>query len=91
MLPLAPPFALRRATPEDRAFVETLTTRSYRDLVIRQFGSWNTAQQAANFAEKWQSNGIYWIVTRAEEPVACLLLEALANYLFIADIQIDGS
>ena len=86
---LAPPYSVRAATPKDRAFLASLNTRSYRELVIRQFGVWNEAEQAAKFADKWR-RGIYWIVARGEMPVGGVLIEEFPDHVFIGDIQIDG-
>jgi ribosomal protein S18 acetylase RimI-like enzyme len=86
---LAPPYAVRHATPEDRAFLSSLNTRSYRELVIRQFGAWDEAEQDAKFADKWR-RGVYWIVTRGETPVGGVMIEEFPDHLFIGDVQIDG-
>jgi GNAT superfamily N-acetyltransferase len=75
--------------PEDRAFLASLNTRSYRDLVIRQFGAWDEVEQAAKFADKWR-RGVFWIVTRGETPVGGVMIEEFPDHAFIGDIQIDG-
>jgi len=43
----------RPATPADESIARELHERGYRDVVVRQFGSWNQEQQQHFFAEKW--------------------------------------
>ena len=82
-------YTLRAATPADFAYVAALNERSYRDVVERQFGTWNAAIQAENFGQKWR-RGTYLLVLQEGRPVGAFLLEAQPDHLFLADIQIDA-
>ena len=89
MPPPAPPFAIRRATPADYSFVAALNERSYREVVLRQFGAWDRDFQNDKFEQKWR-RGPYRIVVEGGRPVGAFLLEEHPDHLFLADIQIDG-
>ncbi len=47
----------RTATPDDQALCRTIHHRAYLDVVERQFGQWDEAQQDAYFDEAWQQHG----------------------------------
>jgi ribosomal protein S18 acetylase RimI-like enzyme len=47
----------RPATLDDQALCRTIHHRAYRDVVERQFGQWDEAQQDEYFDDAWQQHG----------------------------------
>ena len=47
----------RMATLDDQARCRTIHHRAYREVVERQFGQWDEAQQDAYFDQAWQQHG----------------------------------
>lgn len=85
-----PAFTLRRAIPADWTYIEALNERSYRDLVLRQFGAWNAAAQREKLDGKWR-HGCYEIVLLAGQRGGAFSLEEHPDHLFLADVQIAAS
>ena len=46
---------LRLATDADKAFARHVHHQAYHDVIVRQFGEWNEAEQDAYFDSTWAS------------------------------------
>ncbi len=75
------------ARPSDREFARQLNHAAYRDVVTRQFGRWNEADQDLRFADKWEQGG-FRIVRLAGEPVGAVWTTVEPDDLFINDLQV---
>ena len=75
------------ARPSDREFARQLNHAAYRDVVTRQFGRWDEADQDLRFADKWEQGG-YRIVRLARDPVGALWTTVEPHDLFINDVQV---
>ena len=87
---LAMRYSLREATPDDRTFAETLHERCYKDVVIRQFGAWDSEFQKQSFEHKWHPER-YRIIVYCGAAVGVLSEELKPDHLFLSEIQIDPS
>jgi GNAT superfamily N-acetyltransferase len=83
-------YLLREAKPSDRAFAETMHERCYRDVVIRQFGTWDPEFQKRSFEHKWHPEH-YQIFVYRNADVGVLAEERKPGHLFLSEIQIDPS
>jgi GNAT superfamily N-acetyltransferase len=78
---------LRPALESDRKFSRNVHHACYRDVVERQFGSWDEELQRRFFAEGWKE-GESQIVERDGVPIGVFRREILDDYIFIREIQI---
>lgn len=78
---------LRSPTTADRPFLRDLHHRAYREVVTRQFGSWDEAAQDAWF-EQTLAQAEVWIVAVGGTPVGAIALELEAGALHLVELQI---
>lgn len=80
--------SLRVAAAEDTPFLRALHHRAYHDVVMRQFGAWNEADQ-----DRWTDEGLaqadFSIVERAGEPIGALGVKEGSDGIFLAELQIS--
>ena len=55
----AEPYRLVPATPEDRAWLETLRRAVYQELFVATWGAWDEARHQRHCAECWERGGIH--------------------------------
>lgn len=78
---------LRPATPADKDFLRSLHHRAYRDVVIRQFGAWDEAEQDEWF-ERDLAGAIFMIVELAGRPVGAIAVDEQPNAIALVELQI---
>ena len=77
-----------RSTEEaDREFARNVHHSSYRDVVERQFGSWDQELQDKFFMEGWKP-GISQIIMADLNPIGSLLVEYHDDCLKLVEVQI---
>jgi GNAT superfamily N-acetyltransferase len=77
-----------RPTEEaDREFAKNVHHCSYRNVVERQFGSWDEAVQNRFFTEGWKP-GISQIILVDSKPIGSLLVEYHDDCLKLVEMQI---
>ena len=79
--------ALRPATAADTDFARDVHHQSYREVVERQFGSWDPVFQDCRFADDWAS-GSCSIVLCDGQPCGYLCLDERADQLRVREIVI---
>jgi ribosomal protein S18 acetylase RimI-like enzyme len=77
----------RLATADDRAFLRDLHHRAYREVVTRQFGSWDETAQDAWF-EQTLTEAEVWVVSVGGTPVGAIALALAADCLHLVELQI---
>ena len=77
----------RRANPSDEQFMRKLHKAAYYDVIMRQFGGWDDALQAALFSKKWFPEK-FDILEINEQPIGCMRIEDRPDQIFFAEIQI---
>ncbi len=75
------------ADPGDKAYFKALNEACYRDVISRQFGSWDTELQSDNFDAKWQQQDFKKILVDGK-VVGGVWLEELADVFQLREIQI---
>jgi ribosomal protein S18 acetylase RimI-like enzyme len=81
-------YQLRRVTEEDRPWLYELKIDAYRDVVERQFGSWDESLQRRIFDESWRP--LSWrIISVDETDVGLLAVEDREEELWLAEIQLS--
>ena len=75
----------RPALDDDRAFARTVHHLGYRDVVERQFGSWDERAQDEFFAGDW-SRGGFEIVECDGEPCGYLAVDVEARAVTVREI-----
>ena len=80
-------YSLRACSTDDEAFVRRIHHEAYLDVVTRQFGRWDEAEQDGFFAEKWDSRHYQQVVVEGA-PVGVLRLTRDADQLFIDEMQL---
>lgn len=83
-------YSLRKAKPSDRAFAEALHKRCYEDVVVRQFGTWDSESQKRSFELEWNPD-CYQIIVYHGNDVGVLADERRSDHLYLIQIQIDPS
>lgn len=83
-------YSIREAKADDRAFAEMLHERCYKDVVVRQFGSWDPEFQKQSFERKWHPQH-YQIIVYNGMAVGVLSEERKPDHFFLSEIQIDPS
>jgi GNAT superfamily N-acetyltransferase len=78
---------LRPATSTDTAFLRQLHHRVYRDVVTRQFGTWDENAQDDWF-EKGLADAEFSVVEENGEPIGAIGLKDRAEYLQLVELQI---
>jgi GNAT superfamily N-acetyltransferase len=77
----------RPSTPADRTFLRNLHHAVYRDVVVRQFGSWDERAQDEWF-EKGLAEAVMSIVEEAGVPVGAIGLNTAPDCLHLVELQI---
>jgi ribosomal protein S18 acetylase RimI-like enzyme len=80
----------RPATDDDVAFARRTHHSAYRDVVERQFGEWNDAQQDAFFAADW-SSATFEIILVGGQPVGYCAIEHRADDVHLRELVIDAA
>jgi hypothetical protein len=78
---------LRPATPADTDFLRKLHHTAYRDVVVRQFGAWDEADQDAWF-EKGIAEARFSIVEESGEAIGAIAVREQAGCLELVELQI---
>jgi ribosomal protein S18 acetylase RimI-like enzyme len=82
--------ALRSTDAADSEFVRTVHHQAYREVVVRQFGTWDPAFQDRHFAEAW-AHGSFSIVLYDGQPCGYLGLDEFADHLYVREIVIAAA
>ena len=77
----------RPATAADIPFLRELHHAAYRDLVVRQFGSWNEREQDA-FFEQSPRDAEFEVILDGAETVGAMGTRLHADHLFLAEMQV---
>ncbi|HMO19294.1 MAG TPA: GNAT family N-acetyltransferase [Oligoflexia bacterium] len=72
---------------EDLEFGRTVHHSAYRDVVIRQFGSWDEPLQDVFFKEGW-NRAPHKIVLLDDVPIGVLSIAIFLDHLFLSELQI---
>lgn len=80
-------YKLRPATDADKAWLDCLRRKAYRDLFNATWGGWDEARHQRHFAEFWEAGDIS-IVLVSGEPVGVLQLFDSADSVEIGEIQV---
>lgn len=80
-------YCLRDARRDDLRWALALNTRSYKDLVISQFGVWDASDQERRFLERWETGGLK-LVMRRNVRAGLLFIETRKTCIWVGDIQI---
>jgi ribosomal protein S18 acetylase RimI-like enzyme len=75
----------RAATQSDREFVRKVHHAAYRDVVVRQFGSWDEKMQDDFFDKSWESQ-THEIIISSGLPAGYCSIERPAKSIFINDL-----
>jgi GNAT superfamily N-acetyltransferase len=78
---------VRVATESDTPFLVGLAAEAYRDLVTRQFGSWDEGEQAARFAAKVERLP-FEVAELDGRPVAAVSSSVHADHVFLNEILV---
>lgn len=78
---------VRTATQHDTPFLVELACAAYRDVVTRQFGSWNEDEQAARFAAK-VARLPFEVAELAGQPVAAVSASIHADHVFLDELLV---
>lgn len=82
----APSWTLRRARPDDRAFLLALKAETMKDYVERVWG-WDDAEQLAYFDDRFTPER--WQIIQAErQDVGVLIVEESDDEVYLAEIEI---
>lgn len=77
----------RRASNSDAELARQIHHRGYREIVERQYGPWDEAQQDQFFAKDWNPN-IYEIVLCDGIPCGCISVVERADAIILRDLVI---
>ena len=77
----------RPATEADTAFLRRLHHFAYRDVVTRQFGSWDESAQDALFEQSLR-DADYEVILEDDTAVGALGTSVQADHLFLAEMQV---
>lgn len=76
---------LRPASEEDQDFCRQVHHRAYHDVVERQFGRWDDAQQDGFFAEAWHQLQLN-VIEADGHPIGCLCCETQPEQILLLEI-----
>lgn len=83
-------YRLRRVTEEDKPWLFELKVDAYRDVVERQFGSWDESLQRRIFEASWKPLSSR-IISVDGTDVGLLVVEDREEELWLAEIQLGRS
>jgi ribosomal protein S18 acetylase RimI-like enzyme/mannose-6-phosphate isomerase-like protein (cupin superfamily) len=78
----------RPATSDDQALCRTIHHRAYRDVVERQFGGWDDAQQDGYFDAAWRQHG-HDILMWGGRPCGYVAIESGPEEVVIHELVVD--
>jgi ribosomal protein S18 acetylase RimI-like enzyme len=78
---------LRPATPADTPFLRRLHHRVYRDVVTRQFGSWDERAQDGWF-EQGLAEAEFSVIEASGEPIGTIALKDSSDRIELVELQI---
>ena len=79
--------SLKAATEKNVDFCRRVHHEAYRDVVVRQFGSWDESLQGKFFLHAWNPS-THDVIHVNEEPAGCLSRIVLPDHIWIAEIQL---
>ena len=79
--------ALRPATQVDTDLARTIHHQAFREVVERQFGSWDPALQDRLFAQTW-ARGSFSIVLLDGQPCGYLWVQEHDDYVYVHEIVV---
>ena len=82
--------SLRDIEEGDIEWLYELHEQSYRDVVVRQFGSWDESFQRDWFDRKWQKDRPARIVTIKDDPIGVVVLEHKDDHDWLDEILIEA-
>lgn len=80
-------YELKNVSQEDRALVKDIHHGSYREVVERQFGSWDAELQNSFFNQFWDKGSIELIVVE-KQPVGFIQCFEREDHIFVAELVI---
>ena len=78
---------VRAATQDDTPFLVHLACEAYRDVVTRQFGSWNEGEQAARFAAK-VARLPFEVGELGGRPIAAVSSSVHSDHVFLNELLV---
>ena len=78
---------VRAATEDDTPFLVYLAGEAYRDLVTRQFGSWDEGEQAVRFAAK-VARMTFEVGELAGQPIAAVSSSVHTDHVFLNELLV---
>ncbi|MCP4401544.1 MAG: GNAT family N-acetyltransferase [bacterium] len=81
-------YTLRPLEVNDKEFLRNLNERCYKDVVICQFGKWDTDRQQDFFEKKWDPNKFQAICTQ-EGDVGVISVWEEENCLRLSEVLVD--
>ena len=78
---------VRPATEQDAPFLVDLACEAYRDVVTRQFGSWDASEQAARFAAK-VAELPFELGELSGQPVAAVSASTHTDHVFLDELLV---
>ena len=75
------------ADESDRDYFESLSELVYRDIVERQIGPWDAAQESEKFSSKWNEQGFLKIYS-SDQLIGGFWVQTFDSYCQIREIQI---
>jgi GNAT superfamily N-acetyltransferase len=79
--------SLRHANDSDKAFCRQVHHEAYRDVVVRQFGVWDEAQQDSFFDEGWRSSA-HEVIDLDGMAIGCFSRHVCEDHIFLAEVQL---
>jgi ribosomal protein S18 acetylase RimI-like enzyme len=79
--------SIRPATPADTPFLRQLHHRAYRDVVVRQFGSWDEAAQDGWF-EKGLAEADFGVVEEQGQAIGTVGLKDFPDRVELVELQL---
>ena len=84
-------YSLRPVEDGDIEWLRELNDESYRDVIVRQFGSWDEDIQREWFEKKWQQERPARIVTIGHERIGLVVLEKRTDHDWLDEILITAN
>lgn len=78
----------RLAVESDTEYAREVHHRAYREVIERQFGAWDGAEQDGFFAQDWGKGG-FEIILCDGVPCGYMLVERRADYVQLWELVID--
>lgn len=78
---------LRNAQEADKAFGQRIHHKAYYDVIMSQYGEWDTNTQNAYYEQVWYSSP-HQIIELDGKPIGCFSKECHRNHIFLSEIQL---